>query len=134
MPRIPENKMKVVKLCLEPEVDAFYRKRAKESGLSLSAYLRQLLLQGTVAITAEEIEEKIKNILPENLAMMDKNSGGLSEKAFMNIFYSVCICEGILTAMLEERDVNTLYKIQEAAKKKAKKLQEAGEVKNVKKT
>ncbi|WP_186038968.1 hypothetical protein, partial [Burkholderia gladioli] len=48
---------------LDPESERFYRRKAQESGLSLSDYIRKQLAQGVITENVSLIEQRLKGLI-----------------------------------------------------------------------
>lgn len=121
MPRAPRNDGKAGKfvgLWLDEDVQAFYLKRARERGISLSEFLRQTLVQGVIHDSVDQIEARL-------LAVGEKISGaGQSGQAALHptLAMSLLLSEQLLIQIVTTRDVQKLYEAQDAAKAKFSKL------------
>ena len=63
----------------------FYRKKANEHGISVSDYLRQMLIQGVIAENVQEIEWKLRQIIEEIKNNSTSNSHKLPDKVLLSI-------------------------------------------------
>lgn len=121
MPRIKgigKGKAKPVTIRLPDEEDAYYRRKANEAGLSLNAFLCNLLVQGVVAGKVEDFSEAMDAKISAISSLGRGESDGLSEPMTL----SLLTCEAILSEILAMQDVKVLYKAQELARSRMKKL------------
>ncbi len=104
---------------LGEEEGAFYRSKANENGMSLSAYARELMSNGLVSERAQDIELRLRGLLHE----IQAGGGGTSRVDFPDeVMLSIFTSEYLLTAIVEARDVQQLYEAQDKAAKKLKKF------------
>lgn len=108
---------------LEDEVGDYYRRKAKEHGVSVSEHLRRLLTQGMIAETALEIEQRMRSLLDELSSMKGASYGAVEIPE--NVLKSIYLSEYLLTAIVEARDVQQLYAAQDKAAARVK--QERGQ-------
>jgi hypothetical protein len=111
----------VVGIRLPEEEKAFYQRKANESGLSLSAYLSQLLVKGVISENVMDIEDRLRSLIHE-IALQSPvgGSGRLPDNALLSLF----TCENLLTAIVEARDPQQLYAARDKAKAKLKRDKE----------
>ncbi|KVV25077.1 hypothetical protein WK78_03005 [Burkholderia cepacia] len=104
------------------DTGAFYRRKANEHGISPSEYLRQLLVQGVITETVQEIETRLMSVLA-------KVSTGSGERGGVEIpdevVLSILTSEEMLAAIVEARDPQELYRAQDRAREKMKRMREA---------
>jgi len=100
-------------LLLDHDTALYYRKRAKEQGSTLSDFLRRTLVQGMIADTAQEIEERLLGVIAKSGA-----NGGESRAVSIpeNVLMSIYTSEQLLTAIVEARDIQQLYAAQDRAR------------------
>lgn len=104
---------------LDKDTGSFYRSKANEHGVSVSDYLRHVLVQGVIAETVQEIEERLRRTVAEiNSSGANPGSTGSSDELLLSMFTS----EAMLTAIVEARDVQALYAAQDQARLRLKKL------------
>lgn len=122
MPRLKgtgKGKSKVVTMRFPDEEDAYFRRKANENGLSLSAYLHKTLVNGAVAENIQDVEERIGLMLQRASESTNKVPATILPDA---LILSIYTCEALLVAITEARDPQALYDAQDRAK--AKLLQE----------
>ena len=81
--------------------------------MSLSDFLRNMIVQGMIAENALDIEQRMRAIIGE--MQLRASSGGqaaLPDAALLSLFTS----EALLTAIVEARNVQDLYSAQDRAK------------------
>lgn len=104
---------KFIGLRLDRETAAFYSKRAKENGTTLSEFLRNMIVQGIISETAQEIEQRLRGLVDEiRLGGQTGGRAGISDELLLSVFTS----ENLLAAIVEARDIQKLYEAQDAAK------------------
>ncbi|WP_338927638.1 hypothetical protein IHE33_15380 (plasmid) [Mycetohabitans endofungorum] len=104
---------------LDEHTGAYYRSKANEHGVSVSEYLRQMLVQGVIAENVSEIEQRLQQTVAQiNAASM----GGMGCTSDDEMLLSVFTCEALLTAIVEARDPQELYSAQDAARAKLKRV------------
>ena len=107
---------------LDKDTAGFYRRKAKEAGLTVSDYLRKTLHEGVIAENIHEAEERIRALFAEARAVTTPAAGGgVSD----DLQLAVYTCEAMLIAIVEARDTQALYDAQNAARAKLKKLKGA---------
>ena len=109
---------------LDEDSAAFYRRKAKEAGLSVSDLLRRLLHEGIVAENVQDVEERLRALIATTLASSARAEGGIAD----DIALSVITAEALLTAIVGDQDPQALYKAQEAARAKFQRLKGARDV------
>ena len=90
----------------------FYRRKANEGGITISEYLRQILVQGVVAENVVEIDARLRGVIAQINAL------GIPLEVTLSIFTS----EQLLTAIVEARDIQELYAAQDRAKARLNRL------------
>lgn len=111
----------VTPIRLPEEEREFYKRKAQEAGLSLSAYLSQLLVKGVIAENVMDIEERLRQLIHEITPNSPVGGGPqLPDNALLSLF----TCENLLTAIVEARDPQQLYAAQDKAKAKLKRERE----------
>ena len=108
---------KIITMRLDRDTAAYYGKRAKERGMSVSEFLRSMVVQGMIAENAQEIEMRLQAMLAQFETA--GGSGGkvaLDEKARLSIYTS----EALLSAIVQDRDVQRLYDAQNQAQARMK--------------
>lgn len=105
---------------LDEHTSAYYRTKANEHGISLSEYLRQMLVQGVIAENVNEIEQRLKRTIAEiNAAARSSQNGGAHDEMLLSVF----TCEALLTAIVEARNPQELYSAQDVARAKLERLE-----------
>ncbi len=108
-----------INIRLDEDVLAFYKRKANEHGVSTSEYLGRLLVQGVIAENVQEIEARLRGVMME----MQHVDGARSNMQLPDeVLLSVFAAENMLAAIVEAKDVQELYKAQDKAKAKLKKL------------
>lgn len=108
---------KFVGLRLDKDTAAYYSKRAKERGTTLSEFLRNMIVQGLIAETAHEIEQRMRGMIAE----MHGAGGGSSAAALPeNVLLSIYTTEQLLTKIVEARNMQDLYEAQDRARARIK--------------
>lgn len=111
----------VVGIRLPEEEKAFYQRKANEGGISLSAYLSQLLIKGVISENVMDIEDRLRQLIHEIAPQSPVGEGGrFPDNALLSLF----TCENLLTAIVEARDPQQLYAAQDKAKAKLKREKE----------
>lgn len=109
---------KPITIRLPPDEEAFYRRKANEHGISLSAYLTKIMVAGVVAENILDVEERLKEVvasIPSNVSKVEPTS--IPENVLMSIYTS----EYLLTAIVEARSIQSVYEAQNKAKERIKK-------------
>lgn len=104
---------------------AYYRRKANEHGVTISEYLRQILVQGVIAENVQEIESRLMGVFSrfgENLAR--ERSARIPDEIVMSILTT----EQLLIAIVEAKDPQELYRAQVRAREKLKRIKEAENV------
>lgn len=128
MPRVGKTKsdtVEIITLRLDKDTALYYRKRAKERGTTLSDFLRQTVVQGMIAETALDIEQRMRSVLAE---MGQKSGGGGAATLPENVLMSLYTSEYLLTAIVEARNIQELYDAQNKAKAKIKREKGSSDV------
>ncbi len=104
-----------ITLRFDPEELAYFGKRAQLAGLSTSAFIPQMVVQGCIAENVQEFEERLK-LSQSEFAEMLKTAGpaALDE----NLKKSIYTSEYLLAAIVEARDPQELYAAQDRAQKR----------------
>lgn len=87
--------------------------------MSLSDFLRNMIVQGMIAENALDIEQRMRAMIGE--MQLQASSGGqavLPDSALLSLFTS----EALLTAIVEARNVQDLYAAQDRAKARLERL------------
>lgn len=106
---------------LDEETAGFYRSKANEHGITVSEFLRQMLVQGVIAENVHEIEERLRAAVAEIRNSGTAARAALPEELLLAIFTS----EALLTAIVEARDPRQLYEAQDRAKARLQRYREA---------
>jgi len=109
--------VQIVTMRLDKETATYYRRRANERGVSLSDFLRNMIVQGMIAETALDVEQRMRAMLDE---MQLRAAGGGSAKLPENALLSIYTSEQLLTKIVETRNPQDLYDAQDRAKAKIK--------------
>jgi hypothetical protein len=116
MPRIrrsDDSGSKFIGFRLDRDTADFYSKRAKANGSTLSEFLRNMIVQGMIAESAYEVEQRLRGLMTEIRSGRQKDSeAGIPDELLLSAFTS----EHLLTAIVEARDIQKLYEAQDAAK------------------
>ncbi|AOJ79174.1 hypothetical protein WS86_00040 (plasmid) [Burkholderia savannae] len=104
------------------DTGAFYRRKANEHGISPSEYLRQLLVQGVITETVQEIETRLMGVLSR---MSAGSGGGGGVEIPDEVVLSILTSEEMLAAIVEARDPQELYRAQDRAREKMKRMKGA---------
>ena len=111
--------VQIVTMRLDKDTALYYRRRAQERGMSLSDFLRNMIVQGMIAENALDIEQRMRAMIGE---MQIQTSGDgqacLPDSVLLSLFTS----EALLTAIVEARNVQDLYAAQDRAKAKLQRL------------
>lgn len=93
----------------------YFRRKANENGVSLSAYLYKTLINGAIAENIQDVEERIQAMLQKASESVGQASpAALPESVILSIY----TCEALLVAITEARDPQSLYEAQDRAKAK----------------
>lgn len=104
-----------INIRLDEETAAFYRTKANEHGVSISEFLRQTLVQGIIAESIQEIEQRLKRAVEEiNTKSQNQSKSTLPDKILLSILNS----EALLSAIVQSKDIQQLYAAQDSAKQK----------------
>lgn len=103
---------------LPAEEEAFYRRKAGQLGVGISAFLTKTLVAGVVAENIQDIEERLRAII----ASVPERPGGASSVPD-HMILSLLTCEALLSSIVESQDIQLLYRAQEAARARMKKIQ-----------
>ena len=104
-----------INIRLDEETAAFYRTKANEHGVSISEFLRQTLVQGIIAESIQEIEQRLKRAVEEiNTKSQNQSKSTLPDKILLSILSS----EALLSAIVQSKDIQQLYAAQDSAKQK----------------
>lgn len=112
---------KPISIRLPPDEEAFYRRKANEHGVSLSAFLAKMLVAGVVAENIQDVEERMRLLIDSITKQPGRERGSISD----DLALSIITCEALLTSIVEAQDTQVLYSAQEAARARMKKLRGA---------
>ncbi|WP_186035706.1 plasmid mobilization protein [Burkholderia gladioli] len=133
MPRLKtpgKGASKPISFKLDPESERFYRRKAQESGLSLSDYIRKQLAQGVITENVSLIEQRLKGLI-DLLAGQASAAGGSGNSRTMlpaEIVRATFFSQEVLKAIASNQNKQTYYAAQEAAEAETKKLLGAAHV------
>ncbi|WP_186159543.1 plasmid mobilization protein [Burkholderia gladioli] len=133
MPRLKtpgKGASKPISFKLDPESERFYRRKAQESGLSLSDYIRKQLAQGVITENVSLIEQRLKGLI-DLLAGQASAAGGPGNSRTMlpaEIVRATFFSQEVLKAIASNHNKQTYYAAQEAAEEETKKLLGAARV------
>ena len=112
---------KVVTFRLDDDTALYYGKRAKETGVSLSTFIKNMIMQGMIADNALEIEQRIGALIAAIPKSLQPSSvGGMSDNALLSLYTT----QYLLTAIVQARDPQELYAAQDKAAAKLKRDKE----------
>lgn len=102
-----------VGLRLDRDTALYYSKRAQERGSSLSEFLRNMIVQGMIADTALEVEQRLRAVLAEmGQPPQSAEAPCIPDSVLLSIFTS----EYLLSAIVESRNIQELYEAQNKAR------------------
>lgn len=104
-------------------MDAYYRRRAKESGVTISDFINRLLVQGVIAENVISVEERMRALIAE-IQVSAARTGSPGEQMNPDVVLSVLTSELLLTKIVESRNPQDLYDAQKAAKMRMEKFKE----------
>ncbi len=107
---------------MDKDTAHFYRKKANEHGLSVSEFLRQMLMHGIIAENVQEIEERLKHTASEIQADL---YGSRAMTIPDPVLLSVLTSEALLKSIVEARDIQKLYEAQNTAQATLKQIKGA---------
>ena len=111
-----------INIRLDEETMHFYKVKAHQHGVSVSDYLRQLLVQGVISENVHEIEQRLRSLIAEiNTGGHGGDNLAIPDELLLSMFTS----EALLTAIVEARDVQQLYEAQDKAKARLARLKGA---------
>lgn len=111
--------VQIVTMRLDKDTALYYRRRAQERGMSLSDFLRNMIVQGMIAENALDIEQRMRAMIGEmQLQASNGSRADLPDSVLLSLFTS----EALLTAIVEARNVQDLYAAQDRARAKLQRL------------
>lgn len=113
---------KPITIRLPPDEEAYYRRRANEHGVSLSAFLTKMMVAGVAAENIQDVEDRLKAVVASIPAAVCSSD---SLKIPENVLQSIYTSEFLLTAIVEAKDIQQLYAAQNKATARIKKEREA---------
>lgn len=116
---------KPITIRLPPEEEVFYRRKANEHGVSLSAYLSKMLVAGVAAENVQDVEARLRSVIASIPASLQ---GGGIQALPENVRLSIYTSEYMLTAIVEARNPQELYAAQDKAKARIAKEKEKANV------
>jgi len=100
---------------LDTETTLYYRKRAKENGVTLSEFLRRLIVNGMLSDTAIQSEKNMYAMLREMREISEVNpQATLPDSLLLSIFF----CEHILAEIMGGKSIQSVYDAQNKAKER----------------
>ena len=105
---------------LDRDVAAFYRRRANQSGVSISEFLRKTLYEGVIAENVQDAEARMQALIATIPANAHAAKDGLSD----DLALSLLTCEAMLSAIVQAQSIQVFYSSQDAAKAKLAKIKE----------
>lgn len=112
-----------VGLRLDRDTAQYYSKRAQERGSSLSEFLRNMIVQGMIADTALDVEQRLRAVLAEiGQPPQPADALRIPESVLQSIFTS----EFLLSAIVESRNIQELYEAQNKARARIAREKGAG--------
>ncbi|MBU9193072.1 hypothetical protein KTD33_00835 [Burkholderia gladioli] len=133
MPRLKtpgKGASKPISFKLDPESERFYRRKAQESGLSLSDYIRKQLAQGVITENVSLIEQRLRGLI-DLLAGQASAAGAQGNARTMlpaEIVRATFFSQEVLKAIASNQNKQTYYAAQEVAEAETKKLLGAAHV------
>lgn len=103
---------------LDKDTAAFYRRKAKEAGVTVSEFLRNTLHEGVVAENVQDVEDRIRARIASIPGSMESPGQGLTDEIALSIITS----EALLSAIVEAQDPQALYRAHDAARVKLRKI------------
>lgn len=103
---------------LPPDEDAFYRRKANEAGLSLNLFITKLLVEGFVSGKVQDFADAMDARIAKIQEVGASASPGVSDDLMLSIITS----EALLAEIVSKQDPQVLYRAQEAAKAKVRKI------------
>jgi hypothetical protein len=101
-------------------VAAFYRRRANQSGISISEFLRKTLYEGVIAENVQDAEARMQALIATIPANACAAKDGLSD----DLALSLLTCEAMLSAIVQAQSIQVFYSSQDAAKAKLARIKE----------
>ncbi|MDN7466208.1 plasmid mobilization protein [Burkholderia gladioli] len=133
MPRLKtpgKGASKPISFKLDPESERFYRRKAQESGLSLSDYIRKQLAQGVITENVSLIEQRLKGLI-DLLAGQASAAGAQGNARPMlpaELVRAMFFSREVLKAIAAKQNQQIFYDAQDAAEAETKKLLGAAHV------
>ncbi|MDB5770943.1 MAG: hypothetical protein JWM42_1317 [Burkholderia sp.] len=103
---------------IDKDTAAFYRRKAKEAGVTVSEFLRNTLHEGVVAENVQDVEDRIRARIASIPGSMESPGQGLTDEIALSIITS----EALLSAIVEAQDPQALYRAHDAARVKLRKI------------
>jgi len=109
-----------INIRLDPETEAFYKRKANESGVSLSQFLRDTLVQGIVCESVAEIDARLQQRIDAAVAAADK----IIQQRSLHVMLERALLEShaMLVKIVEAQDVQVVYRAQEIARDRLQKM------------
>ncbi|WP_186072308.1 plasmid mobilization protein [Burkholderia gladioli] len=133
MPRLKtpgKGASKPISFKLDPESERFYRRKAQESGLSLSDYIRKQLAQGVITENVSLIEQRLKGLI--DLLAGQASAAGAQENARpmlpAELVRAMFFSREVLKAIAAKQNQQIFYDAQDAAEAETKRLLGAAHV------
>ena len=94
---------------LDRDTAAFYRRRANQSGVSISEFLRKTLYEGVIAENIQDAEARMQALIATIPAKAGTAGTGLSD----DMALSVLMCEAMLSAIVNAQSIQAFYQAQD---------------------
>ncbi|MGN4069689.1 plasmid mobilization protein [Burkholderia gladioli] len=133
MPRLKtpgKGASKPISFKLDPESERFYRRKAQESGLSLSDYIRKQLAQGVITENVSLIEQRLRGLI-DLLAGQASAAGAQGNAGTMlpaEIVRATFFSREVLKAIAAKQNQQIFYDAQDVAEAETRKLLGAAHV------
>ncbi|MBJ9711896.1 hypothetical protein MMZ06_27770 [Burkholderia gladioli] len=133
MPRLKtpgKGASKPISFKLDPESERFYRRKAQESGLSLSDYIRKQLAQGVITENVSLIEQRLRGLIDLLAGQASAAGAQVNARTMLpaEIVRATFFSQEVLKAIASNQNKQTYYAAQEAAEEETKKLLGAAHV------
>lgn len=129
MPRLKtpgKGAPKPISIKLDPDSDRFYRRKAQENGLSLSDYLRKLLLQGVVNENVSIIDQRLKGLISQlNGSSPTAQSSSAAAAAValpVDVLRAIFFNREVLKAIVSDRNIQSFHDAQTRAEAETQRI------------